>query len=71
MIPLHDALPDKGRVRLRVGTVTAATSGRASVTVGEVDLTDVPYLVGIPPAVGNRVVLLQDGAAVVILGRVT
>lgn len=71
MIPLHQQLPDQRHVRLRVGTVTAAAAGRATVTVGDSTLDDVAYLVGIPPAVGDRVVLIQDGAAVVVLGKVT
>jgi hypothetical protein len=71
MIPLEQQLPSKAAVRLRVGTITAAASGRCSVTVGEVSLTDVPYLVGIAPAVNDRVVLLVDGAAMVVLGKVT
>ena len=71
MIELAQQLPAKAAVRLRVGNVTAVASGRASVTVGGVTLTDVAYLVGIPPTVGDRVVLLVDGAAVVVLGKVT
>lgn len=61
-------MPD---VQIRHGIVTAVAGDRVTVRVGgsTVDIPDVPHIDGYLPTVGHSVWALQEGPALLVLGR--
>lgn len=59
------------RVRIRVGEVTAKHSGEVDVILGAgtTAITNVPHFANMNPQVGDVVVCLQSGPALIILGH--
>lgn len=62
--------PPGTAVRLRTARLAGATSTRATITMGGNDLAGVPFLSTYTPTVGDRVLVLQTEAGLlVVLGK--
>jgi hypothetical protein len=61
--------PEREAVRLRTGTVQSVSGGRATVLLGGSAVPGVPSH-GRAPTVGEKVLVLEQGASMIILPRV-
>lgn len=70
---LAEAIGGNGeeRVRIRVGEVTFKHSNEVDIILGDgaVTITNVPHFSHLNPQVGDVVVCLQSGPALIILGH--
>lgn len=72
VLELVDAIsgPRPEPVQVRTGTVTGVGSGTVNVQIGDgTVLSDVHHLDHVTPGIGDVVLLLRAGGAVVIIGR--
>jgi hypothetical protein len=73
LLDLADAFGprDDEQVSVRIGTVDAVGTGVVDVTLGggATVITDIPHLAGYTPTVGDTVVVLRAGTAMVVLDR--